>query len=334
MPVCSFRWAIAGGSKLSEKNAVPVIMAEPIVECVPNFSEGRDESMVREIVRSMQVFGVSLLDWSMDPSHNRSVVTIAGAPQAIAESAIRGVGRAAELIDLNAQTGVHPRVGAADVVPFVPVSGYTLGQCASLAHHAGVEIWRRFGVPVYFYEAAARRPDRVRLEDVRRGQFEGLRATVKTDPMRCPDVGTCELHPTAGAALLGARDVLVAYNLFLQNGTLQLARCIARDIRASNGGLQGIKAMGVLVDGRAQVSINVTDVRKTSISQVCEAVERLAGAAGVTIAEGELIGLVPQDSALCHDDQNTLQAWTRQIPGFNGRERILEQRLQQPLEWP
>ena len=243
------------------------------------------------------------------------------------------MGRAAELIDLNAQTGVHPRVGAADVVPFVPVSGYTLGQCASLAHHAGVEIWRRFGVPVYFYEAAARRPDRIRLEDVRRGQFEGLRDAVTTDPLRCPDVGTCELHPTAGAALLGARDVLVAYNLFLQNGTLQLARSIARQVRASNGGLQGVKAMGVLVDGRAQVSINVTDIHMTSVSEVSAVVERLAGVAGVTIAEGELIGLVPQALAMCQDEK-TPEAWTRQIPGFRGQERILEQRLQQPLEWP
>ncbi len=307
---------------------------EAVVECVPNFSEGRDKAVVREIVRSMRVFGVSLLDCSMDPSHNRSVVTIAGPPDAVAESAVRGVGRAAELIDLNAQSGVHPRVGAADVVPFVPVSGYTLGQCASLAHHAGLEIWRRYGVPVYFYEAAARRPDRVRLEDVRRGQFEGLRDAVRTDPLRCPDVGTCELHSTAGAALLGARDVLVAYNVFLQDGTLQLARSIAREIRASSGGLQGVKAMGVLVDGRAQVSVNVTDCRAVPVSQVHAAVERLAAAAGATIAEGELIGLVPQALAVSQGDDQTLALWARQIPGFRVRERILEQRLQLPLEWP
>lgn len=313
---------------------MPVTATEPIVECVPNFSEGRDEAIVREIVRSMQVFGVSLLDWSMDPSHNRSVVTVAGAPEAVAEAAIRAVGRAAELIDLNLQTGVHPRVGAADVVPFVPVSGYTLGQCASLAHHAGLEIWRRFGVPVYFYEAAARRPDRVQLQDVRRGQFEGLREAVRTDPLRCPDVGACALHATAGAALLGARDVLVAYNLFLQDGSLQLARSIAREVRESNGGLQGVKAMGVLVDGRAQVSMNVTDTRVVPVSQVHAVVERLAAAAGATIIEGELIGLVPKNLAMQQEDEQTLQTWARQIPGFRVRERILEQRLQWPLDWP
>lgn len=313
---------------------MPVTAAEPIVECVPNFSEGRDETIVREIIRSMRVFGVSLLDWSMDPSHNRSVVTVAGPPEAVAEASIRGVGRAAELIDLNAQTGVHPRVGAADVVPFVPVSGYTLGQCASLAHHAGLEIWRRFGVPVYFYEAAARRPDRVQLQDVRRGQFEGLRDAVRTDPLRCPDVGACELHPTAGAALLGARDVLVAYNVFLQDGTLQLARSIARNIRESSGGLQGVKAMGVLVDGRAQVSMNVTDTRAVPVAQVHAAVERQAMAAGATIMEGELIGLVPQNLALLQGEEQTLQAWARQIPGFRVEERILEQRLHRPLDWP
>lgn len=309
-------------------------LAEAIVECVPNFSEGRDIAVVREIVRSMRVFGVSLLDWSMDACHNRSVVTIAGAPDAVAEAAVRGAGRAAELIDLTTQSGVHPRVGAADVVPFVPVSGYTLGQCASLAHHAGVEIWRRFGVPVYFYEAAARRPDRIRLEDVRRGQFEHLRDAVRTDPLRCPDVGTCELHATAGAVLIGARDVLIAYNIFLNGADLRTARNIAREVRASSGGLRGVKAMGVLVDGRPQVSMNVTDSRSVPISQVHATVQRLADAAGATIAEGELIGLVPEASALMSAGGETLQVWARQIPGFRVEERVLERRLQQPVEWP
>lgn len=309
-------------------------LQEAVVECVPNFSEGRDAGVVRDIVRAMHIRGVRLLDWSMDASHNRSVVTVAGAPDAVVESAIRGVGRAAELIDLTAQNGVHPRVGAADVVPFVPVSGYTLGQCASLAHHAGVEIWQRFGIPVYFYEAAARRPDRTRLEDVRRGQFEQLREAVRTDPMRCPDVGTCELHPTAGAALVGARDVLVAYNIFLEGADLRIARSVAQQVRASNGGLRGVKAMGVLVDGRTQVSINVTDSRSVPVSQVHATVERLAREAGATIAEGELIGLVPSALALDSVDGETLQPWARQIPGFCVEDRVLERRLQRPMEWP
>jgi glutamate formiminotransferase len=306
-------------------------MAEPIVECVPNFSEGRDERVVREIVRSMNVFGVSLLDWSMDAAHNRSVVTIAGAPEAVAEAAIRAVGRASELVDLTQQNGVHPRIGSADVVPFVPVRNYSLGQCAALAHHAGLEIWRRFGVPVYFYEAAARRPDRIRLEDIRRGQFEGLRDTVRTDPARCPDVGTCDLHRTAGASAVGARQFLIAYNIYLQNGDLHAARVIARALRESGGGMPGVKAMGVLVDGRAQISINVTDFRATPVQTVHAAVENLANLAGLDIAGGELIGLVPEEA--CRSGQ-TEPIWMRQIPGFRPEEKVLERRLERPMNWP
>lgn len=309
-------------------------MAEPIVECVPNFSEGREERVVREIVRAMQVFGVSLLDWSMDAAHNRSVVTVAGAPEAVAESAVRGVGRASELIDLTRQKGVHPRVGAADVVPFVPVSGYSLRQCASLAHYAGLEIWRRYGVPVYFYEAAARRPDRVRLEDVRRGQFEGLLEAVRTDPMRCPDVGTCELHNTAGACLVGAREFLIAYNIYLQSSDLHAARSIAKALRASGGGLPGVKAMGVLVNGRAQVSMNVTDFRLVSVSQVHATVQRLAGQAGLAVADGELIGLIPQLAFQSDVEGNNVPEWARQIPEFKVEEKVLQRRLDHPMQWP
>ena len=188
-----------------------------VIECVPNFSEGTDEGKVASIVAAMRVEGVRLLDWSLDVAHNRSVVTIAGAPAGVLESAVRGVGRAAQLIDLNQQKGVHPRIGAADVVPFVPVSGVSLAECAMLARQAGLEIWRRFGVPVYFYEAAAARPDRVNLEDVRRGQFEGLLETAHRDTARRPDVGGPEIHPTAGASAVGARSFLIAYNIFLES---------------------------------------------------------------------------------------------------------------------
>jgi glutamate formiminotransferase len=171
-----------------------------IVECVPNYSEGVDRGKVVEIVRAMRVDGVSLLDWSLDPDHNRSVVTVAGAPDAVVESAVRGAGKAAELIDLTQQQGEHPRIGAADVIPFVPVSGISLVQCAMLARQAGMQIWGRFGVPVYLYEAAASRPDRVNLEDVRRGQFEGLRKDAVKDTRRQPDIGGPELHESAGAS--------------------------------------------------------------------------------------------------------------------------------------
>ncbi len=309
-------------------------MAEPIVECVPNFSEGRDEEVVRRIVRAMQVDGVSLLDWSMDAAHNRSVVTVAGAPEAVAEGAIRGVGCAAELIDLTRQRGVHPRVGAADVVPFVPVRDYSLRQCAGLAHHAGLEIWKRFGVPVYFYEAAARRPDRVRLEDVRRGQFEGLRDALGSDPSRCPDVGGCDLHPTAGASLLGAREFLIAYNIYLEGGDLHTARAVARELRASGGGLPFVKAMGVLVSGRPQVSMNLTDFRRTSVSQVYEAVQRLAAKSGVATLAGELIGLIPECAYESAGESDTPPEWARQIAGFSVHEKVLEYRLKCPIPWP
>lgn len=309
------------------------VQQQPLIECVPNFSEGRDESVIREIIRAMQVYGVSLLDWSMDAAHNRSVVTVAGPPEAVAEAAIRGVGKASELIDLTRQAGVHPRIGAADVVPFVPITNYTMGQCASLAHHAGLEMWRRFGVPVYFYEAAAMRPDRVRLEDVRKGQFEGLRDTVRRDSSRHPDVGVGELHPTAGATAVGARPFLIAYNIYLANDDLHAARAIAKELRASNGGMAGVKAMGVMVDGRAQVSINITDMHRSPVAAVHAAVCSIAKRVGVSTAEGEVIGLIPSEACVAPDGE-TLPAWLRQTNSFSPDEKILERRLLSPLNWP
>ena len=212
-------------------------MNETVIECVPNFSEGSDRNKVRAIVDAMRVDGVSLLDWSMDGDHNRSVVTIAGPPHAVVEAAIRAAGRAAELIDLTAQRGVHPRIGATDVIPFVPVCGISLPQCAILARQAGLEIWSRYSIPIYFYEAAASRPDRALLEQVRQGQFEGLRELVLRDAARRPDLGGPELHPTAGASAVGARKFLIAYNLYLDRPDVTAARAIAKALRASNGGL-------------------------------------------------------------------------------------------------
>ena len=325
-------------------------MADALVECVPNFSEGRSLARVERIVSAMAVDGVKLLDYSLDRDHNRSVVTIAGTPEAVVESAIRGAGKAAELIDLTRQTGEHPRIGAADVVPFVPVSGISLAQCALLARQAGLQIWRRYGVPVYFYGAAAARPDRAELESLRKGQFEGLRDAVVRDSSRRPDVGGPELHATAGATVVGARAFLIAYNVYLARDATRwaaqemtavhgrlpehtgpdvaAARAIARDLRASSGGLQGIKAIGVTVDGRAQVSINVTDFQRTSMTQVHAMLHALAAKHGATIADGELIGLVPE-AAVERGAQ-----WTEDIPGFDPRTKILERRLEQPLDWP
>ncbi|SNS44650.1 glutamate formiminotransferase [Granulicella rosea] len=301
---------------------------DSIIECVPNFSEGADESKVRQIVASMCVDGVRLLDWSRDADHNRSVVTIAGAPGPVMEAAINAAGMAAKLIDLTEQTGVHPRIGAADVIPFVPVHGVSLAEAAMLARQAGLQIWRRYGVPVYFYGAAAARPDRVQLEDVRRGQFEGLREASLKDASRRPDVGGPELHATAGASAVGARTFLIAYNIYLASGDISVARAVARDIRASSGGMQGVKALGVLANGRPQVTMNITDFTLTPMHRVHKAVEDLARQHGVSLGEGELIGLIPQD-ALGADS-----AWADQIPGFDPEAKILERKLHHPIDWP
>jgi glutamate formiminotransferase len=303
-------------------------MSEPVVECVPNFSEGKDARRVEAIVAAMRVEGVRLLDWSMDADHNRSVVTIAGEPSAVVEAAVRGVGRAAELIDLTRQQGVHPRIGAADVVPFVPVSGIKLEQCALLARQAGLEIWRRYSVPVFFYEAAAARPDRANLEDVRRGQFEGLKETVRKDVALRPDLGGPGLHPTAGACAVGARKFLVAYNIYFDSADVATVRAIAREIRAASGGLKGVKALGLLAHGRAQLSMNITDFQATPISQVYGAVCSLGRRYKVAPVEGEVIGLLPE--AACERESD----WMRQLAGFDPETKILERRLGAPLAWP
>lgn len=301
---------------------------EQVVECVPNFSEGRDVKRIEAIVAAMHIEKVHLLDWSMDAVHNRSVVTIAGPPAAVVESAVRGAGKAAELIDLTRQEGLHPRIGAADVVPFVPIAGIKLEQCVLLARQAGLEIWQRFGLPVYFYEGAAARPDRVNLDDVRRGQFEGLREAVRKEVARRPDIGGPGLHPTAGACVVGARKFLVEYNLYFDSPDVAMVRSIAREIRAASGGLKGIKALGVLANGRAQLLMSITDFHATPISNVYSAVSRLALRHKATPIEGEVIGLVPE--AACERDSE----WMRQLTGFDPLTKILENRLAAPLEWP
>jgi glutamate formiminotransferase len=317
---------------------------DAVIECVPNFSEGTDAAKVSQIIAAMKMDDVRLLDWSMDAAHNRSVVTIAGSPAAVVESAVRGVGRAAQLIDLTKQSGVHPRIGAADVVPFVPVSGVSLAECAMLARQAGLEIWRRFGVPVYFYEAAAARPDRINLEDIRSGQFEGLRESSHREVGRRPDVGGPEIHRTAGATAVGARRFLIAYNIFLApakseghaggglphtaHADIAAARAVARAIRASAGGMHGVKAIGVSINGRAQVSMNITDFRATPMRQIHAAVCELARNHGAVATEGEIIGLIPQEA------YDADAEWVRKIPGFDPDAKVLERRLQHPLPWP
>src|SRR3984957_14551355 len=224
-----------------------------LVECVPNFSEGCDESKVDAIVAAMRMDGVYQLDREMDADHNRCVITLVGEREAIQEAAIRGVGKAAELIDLNLHQGAHPRMGAADVVPFIPIDGVTIEDCVAMARHVGEEIWKRYRIPVYLYEAAAAIPERQNLEKIRRGQFEGIRAECATNATRKPDFGDPAVHATAGATVVGARKFLVAYNVFLNTPDVDIAKKIAKAVRFSNGGLRFVKGAGFLVRGLAQV---------------------------------------------------------------------------------
>jgi len=268
-----------------------------LIECVPNFSEGRDAAKVDALVAAMSgVPGVFVLDREMDADHNRCVITLAGEPDAVAEAALLGVGKALELINLTQHTGAHPRVGATDVVPFIPVEGVTLEDCVALARRVGNEIWQRYRIPVYFYEAAATRPDRTNLENIRRGQFEGLREELKNNRDRHPDVGEPKLHPTAGATVVGARKFLIAYNINLNTPDLSIAKKIAKAIRFSSGGLRYVKAMGVELKARnlAQVSINLTDFEQTPMHRVYEMVKREAERHGVTTVGSEIVGLVPK----------------------------------------
>ena len=268
-----------------------------LIECVPNFSEGRDTAKVDTIVAAMRsVDGVYLLDRESDADHNRSVVTLAGEPDAVVEGALRGVGKALELIDLTRHTGAHPRMGATDVVPFIPIEGIALEDCVALAKKAGRAIWDRYRIPVYFYEAAAQRPERTNLENIRKGQFEALREEAPRNPDRAPDIGGPALHPTAGATVVGARKFLIAYNINLNTSDIEIAKRIGKNIRFSNGGLRYVKAMGVDLRARnlAQVSINLTDFEQTPIHRVFEMVKREAERYGVSIVGSEIVGLVPK----------------------------------------
>jgi glutamate formiminotransferase/formiminotetrahydrofolate cyclodeaminase len=268
-----------------------------LIECVPNFSEGRDPAKVEAIVAAMSgVPGVYVLDKEMDADHNRCVVTLAGAPDAVAEAALLGTGKALELIDLTKHTGAHPRAGATDVLPFIPIDGVTIEDCVALARRVGEEIWKRYRIPVFFYEAAATRPDRVNLENVRRGQFEGLREEMKKNHDRQPDIGEPKVHPTAGVTVVGARKFLIAYNVNLNTSDVGVANKIAKAIRFSSGGLRYVKSMGVELKARnlAQVSINLTDFEQTPMHRVYEMVKREAARYGAMPVGSEIVGLIPK----------------------------------------
>ena len=291
-----------------------------LVECVPNFSEGCDKGKVDAIVAAMKVDGVYLLDREMDADHNRSVITLVGEREAIQEAAIRGVGKAAELIDLNVHKGAHPRMGATDVVPFIPIDGVTIEDCVAMARHVGQEVWKRFQIPVYFYEAAATTPERQNLENIRRGQFEGVRAEVATNPTRRPDVGEARLHPTAGATVVGARKFLIAYNVFLNTPDVEIAKKIAKAVRFSNGGMRFVKGAGFLVRGLAQVSMNLTDFEQTPVHRVFEMVKREAARYGVAPVSSEIVGLIPKKAL------EQAAEWFLQVENFDSS-LILENRL-------
>jgi len=267
------------------------------VECVPNFSEGRDAKKIDAIAASiLAVPDVVLLDREADADHNRSVLTLAGPPAAVAEAAFRAVERAVELIDLTKHGGAHPRIGAADVVPFIPIEGVTIEECVRLAERLGERIWRQLRVPVYLYEAAAKRPERVNLENIRRGQFEALVKEMGKIPERAPDIGEPAIHPTAGATVVGARKFLIAYNVNLGTPDVGIAKKIAKTIRFSNGGFRYVKSMGVTLGSRnlAQVSINLTDFEQTPMHLVFETVRREAERWGVPVVGSEIVGLIPK----------------------------------------
>lgn len=272
-------------------------MSRKLVECVPNFSEGRDRCKVELIAAAIRsIPGALVLDVECDADHNRSVITFVAPPEVVVEAALAGAARAVELIDLNFHKGVHPRIGAVDVMPFVPLEGVSLEECVALAERAASELWSRFRVPSYLYEAAARRPERTNLENVRRGQFEGLREEVRTNPERAPDFGDAELHATAGATAVGARKFLIAYNINLGTADVEIAKRIAKTIRHSSGGFRFVKAMGVALASRnlAQVSMNLTDYEQTPIHRVFAAVQSEAARYGVAVAGSELVGLIPR----------------------------------------
>jgi len=299
-----------------------------IIECVPNFSEGRDASKIEAIENAIaSADGAVVLHRTSDPDHNRSVITFAGPPESVLEAAVRGAAAAAKLIDLRVHKGVHPRLGALDVLPFVPVRGATIEDCIAIAHRAGERIWRELAIPVYFYEAAAQQPLRQRLENVRRGEFEEIRRAALVDESRRPDIGGPELHPTAGAVIVGARRFLIAFNINLQTSDLQIAKEIARAIRTSSGGFPAVKALGVPLLSRnlVQVSMNLTDFEKTGLHTIYTEVARQAAERGIGIAGSELIGLMPRSAM-----EQAAAAFLK-LESFDSQ-RIVENRLESLTE--
>ena len=270
-----------------------------LVECIPNFSEGRSPAKVRLIAGAIAaVSNACVLDTHIDPDHNRSVITFVAPPETVIEAAVRAVAKAAELIDMRTHQGEHPRLGATDVLPFVPLKGVTMDECVRIAHEAGTAIARDLAIPVYFYERAALRPERVNLEDVRRGALELLREQIRTVSERAPDRGLAQVHDSAGAIAVGARQILIAFNVILRSSDIGVAREIARTIRARNGGLPFVKALGFRLEtrGLVQVSMNLINYGVTGMTSAYDAVQREAEQRGIEIEAAEIVGLVPSDA--------------------------------------
>jgi glutamate formiminotransferase/formiminotetrahydrofolate cyclodeaminase len=295
-----------------------------LIECVPNFSEGRRLEIIDQIREAIAaVADVTVLDVSSDASHNRTVITFVAPATTVADAAFAGVRAAATLIDLRQHAGEHPRIGATDVVPFVPLEGATMDDCVALARALGERVGRELEIPVYLYERAATRPDRENLADVRRGEFEGLRDAIRTDPRRAPDFGASQVHASAGATAIGARPFLVAYNVYLGPASnLGVAKDVAKAVRGSSGGLRYVKALGLEVDGQAQVSMNLVDTERTPLARAFEAVRTEAAAHGVAPTWSEIVGLVPE--------RVLLDAGVRhvQLRGFTP-DQVLEHRIRQ-----
>lgn len=295
-------------------------MPTPLVECIPNFSEARRPEVVEEIIQTIQsIPEIHILDRHSDLDHNRTVITFLGPPAAVEEAAFQAIARAAQRINMNEHEGAHPRIGATDVVPFVPISEITMQECVEMARRLGKRVGEELGIPVYLYEEAATRPERQNLENIRRGQYEGLKLEIGINPERQPDFGPSVLG-TAGATVIGARQPLIAFNVYLNTNDTAIAQKIAKAIRYSSGGLRYVKAMGVLVEGRAQVSMNLTNYRATPIARVMEMIRREAERYGVTVHHSELVGLIPQEAL------NDAAVWYLQLDQFSP-EQILEQRL-------
>ncbi len=294
-----------------------------IVESVPNFSEGRRQDVIEAIVAAYDsVEGAKVIDYSSDPDHNRSVVTLVGSPEAVSEALFRGIAKAAELIDMNEHKGEHPRIGATDVVPFVPIRDITMEECVELARALAQRVSEELGVPTYLYARAAARPDRKVLANIRKGEYEGLKAALEAgDPDRQPDFGPARLG-SAGATVIGARPPLIAYNIYLTTDDVSIAKKIARAVRHSSGGLRYVQAMGVLVEGRAQVSMNLLDYTRTPVYRVTEMVRREAARYGVAIHSAELIGLIPEQALI------DAAQWYLQLDNLRP-ESILEWRIAQ-----